>query len=524
MPSRVKHQPTVNRAHPAQVTVEIAELSRLLQTEFLCIDAYTGQPISGTDQVPLGEMDRFETLFPTIAAKRKATCIAGEGAVSLWAIPLSAAGDVRPIAVAGFLTDLAPVRRRDLLEVMRCNDDQADQFLKAQPVWPHRGLESFLQTIDRQQADRRRINQLTEETTGLAATVSQSFEELTLLNDLSRQLRLDVNPTVLCENVLKSLTNCIPARTLLAIWGKVDDLNVVQVGATLKPTEIFELYTSVIQKLKSNPLVINSTSDPTKWQNRLIAADINDHGESVGGLFAIGRDDSDEFGTIEANALQSVAGVFGGFIANQRLYSEARHLLQDAIKAFTLAIDSKDPYTCGHSNRVAVMSRVLAQQLGLSEEKVETIYLSGLLHDIGKIGINENVLRKPGRLSDEEFEHIKQHPIMGYRILANIRQFEAFLPGVRNHHEAWDGTGYPDGLVGSQIPREAQIIAVADSIDAMASDRPYRKGMPLQNVEAILLAGRGSQWAADVVDAYFQSRQELWQEVDNLQPQTIVNH
>ena len=110
------------------------------------------------------------------------------------------------------------------------------------------------------------------------------------------------------------------------------------------------------------------------------------------------------------------------------------------------------------------------------------------------------MLRKPGRLTDEEFDQIKQHPVLGYEILKGIRQFRKILPSVRHHHESWDGSGYPDGLAGDEIPRDAQIMAVADAFDAMTSDRPYRSGMPLEKVISIFEGGRGSQWAADVVD------------------------
>jgi len=135
--------------------------------------------------------------------------------------------------------------------------------------------------------------------------------------------------------------------------------------------------------------------------------------------------------------------------------------------------------------------------------------LSGLLHDIGKIGIEDSVLRKPGRLTDEEFEHLKRHPQLGYNILRDIDRIKDVLPGVLHHHEAWNGKGYPRGLVGTDIPLLARIIAVADSFDAMSSDRPYRDGIDDERIDKILRNGAGSQWDADVVDAYFAVRDEI---------------
>jgi HD-GYP domain-containing protein (c-di-GMP phosphodiesterase class II) len=151
----------------------------------------------------------------------------------------------------------------------------------------------------------------------------------------------------------------------------------------------------------------------------------------------------------------------------------------------------------------------LAQELGCDNETIKTIYFSGLLHDIGKIGINEDVLRKPGKLTPEEFEHIKTHVLIGYRILADLRSVSPMLPVVLHHHESWDGSGYPHGLAGEDIPYLARIVAVADSYDAMASDRPYRSGMADEKLDEIIRAGAGQQWDANVVKAFFRARDDI---------------
>ena len=142
------------------------------------------------------------------------------------------------------------------------------------------------------------------------------------------------------------------------------------------------------------------------------------------------------------------------------------------MRALTSAIDAKDPYTCGHSDRVARIAVRLAKELGCDAEMLHTLYMAGLLHDIGKIGIDDAVLRKPGKLTEAEFEHIKQHPELGYRILADIKQLADVLPAVLHHHEQWDGKGYPFKLAGDQIPLIARIVAVADAYDAMTQRPP----------------------------------------------------
>jgi putative nucleotidyltransferase with HDIG domain len=179
------------------------------------------------------------------------------------------------------------------------------------------------------------------------------------------------------------------------------------------------------------------------------------------------------------------------------------------VRALTSAIDAKDHYTRGHSERVAHISVCLARQLGCTEEELNTLCLSGLLHDIGKIGIDTNILRKPEALSDKEFELVKQHPEMGYEILRGVKQLDKVLPVVLHHHEAWDGTGYPHRLQGEECPLLARIAAVADSIDAMSSDRPYRRGLPDEKLDRILREGAGKQWDARIIDVVFEIREEI---------------
>jgi putative nucleotidyltransferase with HDIG domain len=216
-----------------------------------------------------------------------------------------------------------------------------------------------------------------------------------------------------------------------------------------------------------------------------------------------------EFGTVEASLLSSVATILGIHSGNITLYQEQAEFFASVVRALTSAIDAKDPYTCGHSDRVARLSVCLARRLGCSSDDLDTIYLSGLLHDIGKIGIDDNVLRKPGALTEAEFEHIKTHPALGYKILDGIKELDKVLPVVLHHHEAWDGRGYPAGLKGEECPLLARIVAVADSIDAMSSDRPYRKGMPDEKLDQILREGAGRQWDAQVINAVFQVREEI---------------
>jgi HD-GYP domain-containing protein (c-di-GMP phosphodiesterase class II) len=187
-----------------------------------------------------------------------------------------------------------------------------------------------------------------------------------------------------------------------------------------------------------------------------------------------------------------------------------KEALLGLIHCLTAAIDAKDPYTCGHSERVARMAVRIARDMGLSERHRSDLYLAGLLHDVGKIGIQDSVLQKPGPLIAEEMRHVQEHPVIGDRIISKVSQLAHVRPGVRHHHERMDGQGYPDRLAGPNIPLQARILAVADSCDAMLSPRPYRQAMPAARMEAIMTQGAGSQWDAEIVGHFMGCRQELY--------------
>ena len=169
-------------------------------------------------------------------------------------------------------------------------------------------------------------------------------------------------------------------------------------------------------------------------------------------------------------------------------------MFEQTAESLASAIDAKDRYTHGHSTRVASISRQIAERAGLPEEECRKIYFSALLHDVGKIGVPDVIINKEGKLTDEEFEHIRQHPVLGYQILSSIRQSPELSVGAHYHHERYDGKGYPDGLKGEEIPETARIIAVADAYDAMTSTRSYRKELSDEKTKEELRKGMGTQF------------------------------
>jgi HD-GYP domain-containing protein (c-di-GMP phosphodiesterase class II) len=182
--------------------------------------------------------------------------------------------------------------------------------------------------------------------------------------------------------------------------------------------------------------------------------------------------------------------------------AENNELFLGTARALASAIDAKDPYTRGHSVRVNRYSVIIARYHGLSEKDIRDIHVASLLHDVGKIGVDDAILKKPGKLTPEEFEIMKLHTVIGANIMAPIRQMKRLLPGLRSHHERWTGEGYPDRLKGSDIPLMARIIAVADTFDAMTTERPYQKAVTFERALARLNELKGSGFDEHIVEAF----------------------
>jgi HD-GYP domain-containing protein (c-di-GMP phosphodiesterase class II) len=180
------------------------------------------------------------------------------------------------------------------------------------------------------------------------------------------------------------------------------------------------------------------------------------------------------------------------------------------LEAITSSIDAKDRYTCGHSRRVALLTRQLAEAAGLDAPTVQRMHIAGLVHDVGKIGVRESVLCKQGQLTDGEFEEIRRHPDIGWGILKDIPNFDDILDGVRYHHERWDGGGYPSRLAGEDIPMPARLIALADAFDAMCSSRTYRSAMDREAVLQEINQNAGTQFDPTLVPHFLKLDFSEW--------------
>ncbi|MEH0019868.1 MAG: HD domain-containing phosphohydrolase [Desulfobacter sp.] len=191
-------------------------------------------------------------------------------------------------------------------------------------------------------------------------------------------------------------------------------------------------------------------------------------------------------------------------IENIALYENIYENLFSTLYAFVTALEVRDLYTRKHSTRVAKYAHMIAEEMGCTEEELDVINFAGSLHDIGKIGIRDDILLKPGRLTDEEYEKIKEHPVIGADIISKLGLWDREMEIIRHHHERYDGKGYPDGLKGMEIPKLARIMAVADCYDAMASDRAYRRKMDKKEVLETIVGNSGTQFDPEVVEAFLR--------------------
>jgi HD-GYP domain-containing protein (c-di-GMP phosphodiesterase class II) len=227
-------------------------------------------------------------------------------------------------------------------------------------------------------------------------------------------------------------------------------------------------------------------------------------------LVVVSFDDSRQFTTGDLRVARVILQLYLDQDRTERVQDRLKETLFGVVRCLTAAIDSKDPYTCGHSERVARIAVRLGEEMGLNRGDTSDLYLAGLLHDLGKIGIPDAVLCKEGPLTPEEYLSIQEHPVIGERIIANVTKLAYLRPGIRGHHERFDGEGYPDRLKGEAIPKIARILAVADACDAMMSNRRYRSALSESRIVEIFREGAGTQWDPSIVRHFLNCRHELF--------------
>jgi hypothetical protein len=385
------------------------------------------------------------------------------------------------------------------------SDERLAEWGKSQLRGSEATVRRLLKLAEQQLRLEESHNRSEKDAEALATHLHRVYEELSLVHDLTVQTTLTSGFEMIARTAIERVCEVVRPRGA-ALWVSRPVPTIVATAgqwpiSSVAMTEIADAWQS---QLELRPIVKNNLSGGSESSRypgikSIAGVPIFQQTELLGWLMVCDPMESEELGSEEINLLQSVSGVLSAHWQNLSLFHQQEDMVVGFVRTLVQTIDARDPCTRGHSERVALVGRFLARRLGLPSDEVDTVHLSGLLHDIGKIGIDDAVLRKPGALNKDEILHIRQHPVIGDRILAELRQFDHVRPGVRHHHEAYDGTGYPDRIAGEQIPLMARILAVADAYDAMASDRPYRKGCERSVVERILRDGAGGQWDPDII-------------------------
>lgn len=348
---------------------------------------------------------------------------------------------------------------------------------------------------------------------GFSRQLADTYEEITLLQTLGRSMNELAQPqrfvALACAELQATLpfdwiaTRFVGDRRLArSMAGRLH----VSGAAPLPRLQFDDALARVLALLQPGATLVMDAARASEFgfgAGQMVAYPVVRGGLLIGAVCAGGKHGADPLvSSVDIKLLEASASFMGILLDNAVLYDDQQLMFLGTLEAMTSAIDAKDPYTCGHSERVAELAARLAAAHGLDEEHVERVRLAGIVHDVGKIGVPEAVLCKTGRLTEEEFSLIKQHPEIGHQILRDIPQFEDLLPGVLSHHERFDGKGYPHRLVGEQIPLMARIIGLVDAFDAMSSNRTYRSAMQRERVMEELADHAGSQFDPALVESF----------------------
>jgi response regulator RpfG family c-di-GMP phosphodiesterase len=351
-------------------------------------------------------------------------------------------------------------------------------------------------------------------------TGQENKARLELIYEVSKKVGSVPRMTQMLEQVIKMTQQTLNASAASILLFKNSDQELYfevasgPVGKVLRQVKLNTQYGIAGQVARTGrPLIVNDVSrsanfhkmidDTTGFATKsLICAPLIVHRRILGVIEVLNKRDGSEFGEQDLEAVVSVATTAAMAIENTRLHQTVLEAYKNTITALAAAIDAKDPYTCGHSQRVQEYTLLAGAFLSLSNEEMETLEYAGILHDVGKIAIDSRILDKPGPLTASEWEIMHGHPIVGANLLTEIPFLEKSSELVLCHHERFDGKGYPNGNKGENIPLGARLIAVADAFDTMTTDRAYRPAMSVDAAVKELHNGAGSQFCPVAVKAF----------------------
>lgn len=341
------------------------------------------------------------------------------------------------------------------------------------------------------------------------------YRELVLLYDITEKLAASLDPQEVAKLIIFEANRLIKADkvSLMLINEDTGLLEVIaglgeeaKTKMTLKVGEGIAGYIALSGKAE----ILNDTSvDPrflkgTRKVSSMMCAPLRIK-DNVIGVINLSSEEPANYTAEDLKLLSALTLQAAAAIENARLYDNLKDSFLTAVYTLAETIEKRDPYTGGHTKRVMEYSLAIGEVFGLSDQEMERLKLAAVLHDVGKIGVRDNILLKEGKLDDGEFNEMKRHTVYGEEVLKYIKYFKDIIPGVKFHHERYDGSGYPEGLIGEQIDVIARIIAVGDAFDAMTSDRPYRKALSKDAACTEIEKNIGSQFDPEVVRAFLKA-------------------
>lgn len=361
-------------------------------------------------------------------------------------------------------------------------------------------VEKILQAR-RNREDRKKLSNLVR-ILNLSQAMSTRLDMKSLTNEFLSQIQKNFAPdgvvlfleeqSVLQSKVMRG--GVLRSNPMLNAWVK-------RLGERIFRQQLPELISCKGQEDASSK---GNGTPPESSIGSIIASPITVRANNIGVVVLLRGDAKPEYTREQLQLLNVFAAHTASAFENARLYTKMRNMNLEVIRSFAQAVEAKDVYTRGHSERVAMYATHLGSKMGLASDDMDRLYTAGILHDIGKIGIPDSILNKPARLTNEEYSIMQRHPELGRSILNQVTSFSDILPIIYYHHERVDGTGYPMGLHSEEIPMLARVLSLVDAFEAMTSDRAYRKALPLETVRELLVEGAGKQWQEDLVSIWLE--------------------
>lgn len=385
------------------------------------------------------------------------------------------------------------------------------------PVFREREME-LLRGLGHQVSIALNEARLYKDTLDKTMELSRKVEIIQTMHDMDRSIVSTLAPGEILETAALMVSRIVPCERAIIVLADPEEklfryaagfgVGFVEKGETV-PFDDTDT-TEVIRTARPQYIAsLEEAGELLPLERKLLAEGFLSHlrvplivkGRPIGALI-VGAKRAAAYSPDDLSTLKKLAGQISVAYENSRLFSDREELFIGIVRTLSEAIDAKSHWTAGHSERVTEIALEIGRSMGLDDEDLATLELAGLLHDIGKLGTDEAILDKPGGLTEEELAAIRLHTVKGAEILSHIKQMKGVVPLIRHHHEFFDGGGYPDGIRGEEIPLMARIITVADTVDAMSADRPYRKGMPMNVIIEELKRCSGRQFDPAVVDAF----------------------